>query len=363
MTQYADILIGDLFHPTNGKAKYIKDYMDKNAGEYPVYSASITKPFGFVNSYDYEGRYLIWVMNGYGGRVQEVTGRFSINRDRGILLPLPGKKIPDLTYLRFVAEPQLSAAAVGRRVDGRLNEYTKIYPDAAREVVIRLPILPSGAFNFELMAEVGSRLRRIEAAQASVRQSYDELERATFAVEVDAPFTTIALNDKSHFSLTIGERVLTSQHSAHGIPAYSANALYPFGNVEVSNISDFERPSIIWGIDGVFDWNFIEQGQPFAHTDHCGRLVVISDNLVPEYVYWYLKLTRKRYGFDRVFRSSLTNMRAEVVLAVPLDDAGAISISRQLELARRWREREEAKAGALSSLEAILKSRVAADAW
>jgi hypothetical protein len=52
-------------------------------------------------------------------------------------------------------EPQLVAAAMGRRVDGRLNEYTKIYPDTAMDVVIRLPLDDAGGYDYDRMARLG----------------------------------------------------------------------------------------------------------------------------------------------------------------------------------------------------------------
>lgn len=90
MTEYVEIAIGDLFQAINGRAKFVKDYMDVHPGPHPVYSASLTKPFGYVDEFDYNGTFVTWVMNGYGGRVQEVTGQFSANRDRGVFVPRKG---------------------------------------------------------------------------------------------------------------------------------------------------------------------------------------------------------------------------------------------------------------------------------
>ncbi len=77
MTEYREVAVGDIFEAKNGQPKYVRDYMDSHPGRYPVYSASITKPFGYVDSYDFDGDHLTWVMNGYGGRVQEFGGQFS----------------------------------------------------------------------------------------------------------------------------------------------------------------------------------------------------------------------------------------------------------------------------------------------
>jgi hypothetical protein len=359
VTEYVEIPIGNLFHAANGRAKFIRDYMDAHPGPHPIYSASLTKPFGYVDEFEYSGTFLTWIMNGYGGRVQEVAGTFSANRDRGVFLPREGVTLPDFTYLRFAMEPQLVAAAMGRRVDGRLNEYTKIYPDNALEVMIRLPLDSSGQYDYDRMSSLGAKFRRIEAAQKNVRLAKDALVRAAFPVEIPDPAITVSLGDDTLFALSIGQRVLVSEHVKHGVPTYSANALTPFGNIRVSNLTNFSAPSLLWGIDGNFNWNLIPAGEVFATTDHCGRLQILSDRIDPEYVYWFLTATQDRYGFDRVYRASLDNMKAEVTVTIPLDKLGGVlCLDRQRNLAHVLREREAKRKTSIATLDDVLTARI-----
>src|SRR5262245_60533637 len=113
MKKYVELPIGDLFRPISGSAKFIQRFIEQNSGVYPVYSASLLRPFGHVNIYEFDGEYLSWTMNGYAGHVSEIKGKFSLTRDRGVFLPREGVEIPDLTYLRLAMEPSLTAAAVG----------------------------------------------------------------------------------------------------------------------------------------------------------------------------------------------------------------------------------------------------------
>ncbi|MFX8215032.1 hypothetical protein ABTL18_19415, partial [Acinetobacter baumannii] len=91
----------------------------------------------------YEGTFLTWTTNGYGGRIQVISGKFSINGDRGIFLP-KNKVIPNLNYIKHILEPILVDLAVGRVVEGKKNEYTKLGPEVARKATLRLPIKESG---------------------------------------------------------------------------------------------------------------------------------------------------------------------------------------------------------------------------
>lgn len=359
---FKDFILGDLFDAENGKPKYIKTYIDQHLGDYPVYSASLAKPFGYISSSDYDGEFLTWVMNGYGGRIQELSGKFSINRDRGLLRQKPLAGAIDLTYLKYVLEPALVARAVGRRVDGQLNEYTKIYPNTALSVSITLPVLDSGELDFEMMAMVGNRLRRVERAQVAVRQARDALNQATFAVEVPEPFATLTLGDERYFELAIGDRVLLAEHTSVGVPAYSANVLTPFACISKSNLSNFDRPSLLWGIDGNFAWNFIPANIVFATTDHCGRVLIKDQALDPEYIYWYLRATSDRYGFDRVYRAKLENVKADISVAIPLSDrSGGFCKARQREWVSHFKKLEAARAASIEALETVMRSRIALD--
>ena len=359
MIKYTEVALEDLFHLVQGKPRHTLGRMEQSPGPYPVYSASLLKPFGHIATYDHEGPLLTWVMNGYGGRMQEARGFFSATRDRGILLPKEGVVTPDLTYVRLAAEPQLVAAAVGRVVDGRRNNYTKLYPDDAGKVTFPVPVAVDGSLDYIAMATIGEKLRHIEASRAAVAAASDQLERAVITTAAIGPTKVVSIGDAALFSTTIGERVLLAEHVTAGIPAYSANALVPFGYVAKSNLDDFTNPSILWGIDGNFDINFVPAGKIFATTDHCGRLQVVNSSIDPEYVYWHLKATRERYGFDRVFRASLTNVRADVEVMIPIDEhTGAFDIDAQRILAARMRARDQARLAVNTALGELGRGRI-----
>jgi hypothetical protein len=359
MTSYTDVALEDVFRLIQGKPRHTLRTMEMVPGPYPVYSASLLKPFGHIATFDHKGPLLTWVMNGYGGRMQEVTGPFSATRDRGILLPKDGVQTPDLTYVRLAAEPQLMAAAVGRIVDGRRNNYTKLYPDVAGKVTLPIPVGADGAFDFAAMTAIGAKLRRIEAARHNVGVASDQLSRAVILSPPPASSKEVRLGDKAHFRISIGERVLMADHVNAGIPVYSANAMVPFGYVEKTNLDDFSSPSILWGIDGNFDINIIPAGEPFATTDHCGRLQITDPDIDPGYVYLNLRSTRERYGFDRVFRASLTNVSAEVEVTIPTDaKSGAFDLDAQRAMAARMRDLDQSRTAVNRALSELMRGRV-----
>lgn len=146
----------------------------------------------------------------------------------------------------------------------------------------------------------------------------------------------VSLSDKSLFELSIGKRVLRKDYQVvrGAIPVYSANVFNPFVYSDVSNISDFQSPYVIWGIDGVFEFNVVGMGKPFATTDHCGSIRVVDPNIDPFFLAYMLSEISHIYGFDRGLRASLTNMK-KVKINIPTTSNGAFDIEYQRFVARQ----------------------------
>jgi type I restriction enzyme M protein len=149
----------------------------------------------------------------------------------------------------------------------------------------------------------------------------------------------VALGDQSLFELSIGNRVLIDQVSADSmlLPVYSANVHDPMGYLEFDkgNLLNFDAPSILWGIDGNFEFNIIKENVEFATTDHCGRIRVLDQKIVPEYILYALHLRRIEESYDRSFRASLSNMR-EFKLKIPVEKDGSFDVTAQRRVAARF---------------------------
>jgi type I restriction-modification system DNA methylase subunit len=174
----------------------------------------------------------------------------------------------------------------------------------------------------------------IDTATISLSGYKKQLEKIN--VNDHYQYKTLSLNDKNYFNLSIGTRVLKKDILSQGIPLYSANVNKPFGYIKQSNISDFTQPSILWGIDGNFDWNYIDENIKFATTDHCGRLICLNEMVNPKFVYYMLKQTTAQYGFNRNFRASMSNLKELVTVDVPLNREGTIDLSIQKNIVEKF---------------------------
>jgi type I restriction enzyme M protein len=351
-----NISVAELFKPVRGKSIFTRAYGDAHSGKFPVYSASLLAPLCCISTYDYNGTYLTWTTNGYGGRIQIISGKFSVNGDRGVLIPIG--EVPPLPYVKHILEPILIDSAIGRRVDGRKNDYTKIGPEVVGQAILSLPVSTAGDLDFIQMDATAKKLTLIEQLRVEMQKHSDAISATEILIPPASDCATLSLGDETIFSMEIGERLLSGEGLSSGVPIYSANVFRPFTFVKTSNLKSFERDSIIWTIDNAnFDWNIIPKGIVFATTDHCGRLLVKRDDLDPEYIYYFLQATRAQYGFDWSFRSSMGTIRALVTVDVPIDKEGNFDLAFQKALARRYRKLRALKRDTMSALSQLAKAR------
>lgn len=176
--------------------------------------------------------------------------------------------------------------------------------------------------------------------------------------EVDTKFREVSLGERHLFTLRIGKRVLKKECVEDGIPCISANVRDVFGYIKESKIlTEFDVPSITWGIDGNFDWHLIPAGFPFHPTDHCGVLRVVSSDIDPNYLYYTLRATRNRHGFDRTYRANLANI-TRVSVDIPVHEDGTFDLDTQKKIATKHRDIEEIQLQAAQLLQQISDARV-----
>ena len=165
----------DLFSYAKGKAKYTKKYGELHKGNYPVYSASSNNPLTQIDTYDYDGRYLTWSTNGFAGTILVLDGQFSINGDRGILLPKDDRKDLDFDYMKFVLEPLFRELAKGRKGDNGEDEFTKLYPSMLDDVMVPVPVDAEGAVDLALQKEIAAKYLAINHYQQETVSLLDSI--------------------------------------------------------------------------------------------------------------------------------------------------------------------------------------------
>lgn len=177
--------------------------------------------------------------------------------------------------------------------------------------------------------------------------------------DMDFPVRTVGLGDVDLFKLSIGKRVLKRDcREDDAVACISANVHDVLGYIsEPYVITDFGVPSLLWGVDGDFDWALIDADYPFHPTDHCGVLRILDAGISPEYLYYTLRERRSEPGFDRVYRAKLENVK-QVMVDIPVLEDGGFDLAAQEMMAARSREIERRRVRAEEKLLAITNARV-----
>ncbi len=171
--------LSEIFVTKKGLAKYTKKYGIEHSGIYPVYSASSSKPLTYIDTYDYNGRYLTWSTNGFAGTIMIIDGKFSINGDRGILVPAGNRVDIDFDYIKYVLEPVLRDLAKGRKdIDGK-DEFTKLYPSMLNDVKIPIPIEDDGSPDLSAQQEIAKTYLLIDQIKQTVAEKKAQIENCS----------------------------------------------------------------------------------------------------------------------------------------------------------------------------------------
>ncbi len=182
-----------------------------------------------------------------------------------------------------------------------------------RELKIPLPPLNIQQKIVDEIEKIEKKTKLFEEEIHSNKNEIHSLLKALY----DGADQKIRLSDSTVFSLSIGRRVLNSDLSVDGkFPVYSANVFQPFGYIDRLLINDFNRASVLWGIDGDWMTNVIANNTPFYPTDHCGFIRVLKESVIIEkYLAFALSEEGKTLGFSRTKRASIDRVEG---ITIPL---------------------------------------------
>ncbi len=175
----------------------------------------------------------------------------------------------------------------------------------------RIPV-PSISVQEEIIAACDKLDEEYNAARTSIEIYKSDIESCFHELDVADSHEQhrFNLSDRSKFSVSIGQRVLTSELIPSGkVPVFSANVFEPFGYVDKLLIEDFSQDSILWGIDGDWMVNYYPKDQVFYPTDHCGVLRVLTDEVNPRYMARILETEGKKLNFSRSYRASIDRIQ------------------------------------------------------
>lgn len=357
---HTTVFLGDKhFRFVTTKTGWTKSYYRRidtgNKKDFPVYTATI-EPVAYVSKLEAKliqasdtAPILSFGANGdasAGTNFVYHTRPFYVSNDR-TCVRVENKKIePLFVYYKLHGM---------KKVYG-FDFHYKATPQNTSLVSLEIPINENGEFDVEEQKNIIDRYARYEENTKAIINHTERISSALVVLNTDGVFKDEFLGNEELFELSIGKRITKSGSLKNGIPIYSANVKEPFGFTDKIFIKDISIPSLLWGIDGIFDWNLIPENKAFLPTDHCGVLRIRHPRIHPNYVYHILRTTKARYGFDRTFRASLANIKA-VSVPLPIKD-GQYDLEIQLEIANKYEKIAHTQQIVIEAMSRIVSSVV-----
>lgn len=159
-----------------GEENLTKKYIDKNKGEYPVYSGQIENGgvFGYIKSFRYNETLLTWVTYGNSGHINLRSGKFNIGRNNCGLRPLTSNI--DLEYVKYIAEPIF--------IENVKGEKQKSLPQSiVKKLQIPFPVKPDGVIDLVAQKELSNKYKKIDLFKKSILEELDRISKTEIDFE------------------------------------------------------------------------------------------------------------------------------------------------------------------------------------
>lgn len=354
--KFKNFNITELFEPKLGDPKYTRKYGNQNKGDYPVYAASNNAPLTYISTYDYSGDHLTWARNGFAGYMKATSGKFSVNYDRGILIPI-NEKI-NVEYVKFILEPILRTIAVGRRDTSGKDEFTKLYLSTIEEQIIPVPINENGEISEELQTEIINEYKFISDLKNELQETVTNLNNSKISTNFNEhEYCLNSLTD--YFDIIKGDPVYTNKFIKSNDGDYPVYSSQTSNNGVLGNINsyDFDMECLTWTTDGIYAGTvFIRNGR-FSMTTHCGALKLKKEYQLQidlSYIYHYLRNNLNKIAVGEQNKRITVDIMKTVKIPIPFTN-DQIDISKQIEVSKKYDKIEEIRNSVIEQVSKILE--------
>lgn len=194
----------------------------------------------------------------------------------------------------------------------------------------------------EIQKEIVTECSNVEKLHQKCIDETNHLqnEMKLILAEADSKSTIdLRLDNEQVFDLQIGRRVLRSELKKNGkFEVFSANVFEPFGKTDSSLLTDFSKPSVLWGIDGDWMVNYLSANRPFHPTDHCGVIKVLDETIViSKYLVYPLLKAGEHERFSRANRASTERIKA-LTIRVPSLEIQKATVLKIIEIENKIEE-------------------------
>lgn len=309
----------------------------------------------YISTYDYDGDYLTWARNGFAGYMLSTTGKFSVNYDRGILIP-KNKEI-NVDYVKYILEPILRNIAVGRKDIAGKDEFTKLYLSTMEEQIIPVPVDANNEISKELQLEIINEYKFISELKQELLCLISDLIKINIRFEYDK-MQFIYEPIIKYFDLVKGNPIFTNKYIKKHEGIYPVYSSQTSNNGILGSIStyDFDNICLTWTTDGIYAGTVFLRNGKFSMTTHCGALILNEkhEDIDLSYMYHYLRNNLKKAAIGEQNKRVTIDIMNTVKIPIPYEN-GKINLKKQTEISNKYNKVEEIKNSIIYQISKILE--------
>ena len=347
------VTLSELFTNKRGNSKYTKAYVNKNTGEFEVYTGSTKTSFGFIDTYEYESPHLTYTTDGeYAGTLEILQGKYNVGGHRAILI----SKVDNLSlsYCKYVFQSVFYNSV--RRGDVPSLAWSQI-----KDIKVSIPVTEDGEFDLKKQEEIVRKFELIEARKVELAEKIEAIK----SVDVDimsretSKTTSIKVVDLFDLTVSTNSSKFTKtfvKENAGDIPVYGASSdnLPSYGYVKdnaviIDKDGKHEFPvryfenCLTYNIDGLAGYVFYHEGR-FSLSEKVRPLVIkeeYASKINPLYLRQVLEPIfrshvkgRKGENGKNEYTKLNTSMIKDLEVVLPLTSSGEIDLVKQNQIVK-----------------------------
>ncbi|MCL1946170.1 MAG: N-6 DNA methylase [Chitinivibrionia bacterium] len=334
-----------------GEADITKAYIQKNIGNYPVYSGQTENNglFGHINTFKYDYPIITWATYGvHAGTLFKRYGQYNIGRNAcGLKLreEFEGKILLD--YIVYIAESIFKENAKGDK-----GGYRSLPQNLVKNIQIPIPFDEQGNIDIEKQKEVIGKYEYIAELKTRIENYKKRIEELRVEVENECSKKIFKLDNL--FEIKSGNSKLTqnylNNHKGEYV-VYSANTKQNgvFGYI---NSYDFDLECLQMTTNGNAGVLFYRQKHKFSINGDARVLIRKYDTLDYIYLLYTIQNEFDKQNFNWGNKATIEKIKP-IEIPIPINAKEEFDISAQQQIAEKYRKIEQIKKSILEELDKI----------
>lgn len=339
-----------------------KSDINNNSGKYPVYTASVGKVTGYINSYTNTQPSIIipTAGNGSAGKPYIVEDNFyTIGANAVGFVP---KAQIDILFIYYQLRDKLSTLVKG-------ESFKNITQTLIENIEISLPVTNQGLYDLEEQQRLANIYYEIEDKKKKLLKRIYEIENLTIQLdkETDIEYKDVPLNKIVEHNN--GASKYTKQWCKDNrgeFPVYSANNNEPISYI---NHYDYDGEYLTYSKNGCAGYISIINGKFSVNGDRCvmSKNEEFKDKVDIMYLKYYLEPIfrfNKKGRIGDLGKNEFTKLNSTMIkkiniqVPIPIKSDGTFDLEKQKEIANKYRQIDEIKQGLIEKIKTLVEIKI-----